>query len=66
MYQLIVKPLAIEMAQEAYDWYNEQQPGLGDIFLQELEKGFDKLESWPDAYSKIRKDYRQLVLRKFP
>ena len=54
------------MAQEAYDWYDEQQPGLGDLFLQELEKGFEKLESWPEAYNKIRKDYRQLVLHTFP
>jgi plasmid stabilization system protein ParE len=66
MYQLIIKPGAVEMAREAYDWYNEQQPGLGDTFLQELEKGFEKLESWADAYSKIKKNYRQLVLRTFP
>jgi plasmid stabilization system protein ParE len=66
MYQLIIKPLAGEMAQEAYDWYNEQQPGLGEVFLEELAKGLDKLESWPEVYSKIRKDYRQLVLHRFP
>jgi hypothetical protein len=54
------------MAQEAYDWYNGQQLGLGDLFLQELENGFDKLESRPEAYNKIRKDYRQLVLHTFP
>jgi hypothetical protein len=32
MPQLIVKPRAIKMAQEAYDWYEEQQQGLGELF----------------------------------
>src|ERR1700744_1146386 len=66
MYPLIIKPEAIEMAKEAYEWYNEQQPGLGDLFLNELESCLDKLESWPLAYSKIKKNYRQLVLQTFP
>lgn len=54
------------MAKEAYEWYDEQQPGLGDLFLQELESCYDKLESWPIIYSKIKKNYRQLVLHTFP
>jgi hypothetical protein len=54
------------MAKEAYEWYNEQQPGLGDLFLDELESCFDKLELWPLAYGKIKKNYRQLVLQTFP
>jgi hypothetical protein len=54
------------MAKEAYDWYNEQQAGLGDVFLNELENGYDKLESWPDAYQKIKNNYRHLVLHTFP
>lgn len=54
------------MAKEAYEWYNEQQEGLGDLFLTELESSYDKLESWPTAYSKIKRNYRQLVLHTFP
>jgi plasmid stabilization system protein ParE len=66
MYPLIIKPKAISMAKEAYEWYNEQQEGLGDLFLTELESCYDKLESWPTAYSKIKRNYRQLVLHTFP
>ena len=66
MYSLIIKPKATEMAKEAYDWYNEQQAGLGEIFLQELRKSYYKLESWPDAYTKIKKNYRQIILHTFP
>jgi hypothetical protein len=66
MYQLVIKPKAIEMAKEAYEWYEEQQPGLGNLFLHELEGCYDKLESWPIIYNKIKKNYRQLFLHTFP
>jgi len=54
------------MAKEAYEWYNEQQAGLGDLFLDELESCYDKLESWPTVYTKIKRDFRQAVLHTFP
>jgi plasmid stabilization system protein ParE len=66
MYRLIVKPHAIEMAKEAYQWYEEQQTGLGDIFLHEIENCYDKIEVWPSSYAKIKKNYRQIILRTFP
>ena len=65
-HNLIIKPRAVEMAQEAFDWYEEQQAGLGDLFLAELENGFDKLETWPSSYAIIKKNYRQFILRTFP
>lgn len=54
------------MVQEAFNWYEEQQAGLGDLFLAELENGFDKLEIWPLSYTIIKKNYRQFILRTFP
>jgi len=66
MYQLVIKPRAIKMAQVAYEWYDEQQAGLGDLFLDELESHYDRLEEFPLAYSKIKKNFRQAVLHKFP
>jgi len=54
------------MAQEAFDWYEQQQAGLGDLFLTELENGFDNMETWPSSYSIIKKNYRQFILRTFP
>jgi len=66
MYQLILKPRAINMAKEAYGWYEEKQTGLGGIFLSELYSCYDKIESWPTAYTKIKKDFRHIVLKTFP
>ncbi len=66
MYQIVIKPKAIEMAKEAYEWYNEQQPGLGERFLSELDTCYDRLELSPVSYKKIKKNYRQFVLHTFP
>ena len=66
MHQVILRPRAIKMAKDAYDWYEEQQVGLGDLFFDELENAYDKLELWPSLYIKVKKDFQQLILRKFP
>ncbi|MGZ3874174.1 MAG: type II toxin-antitoxin system RelE/ParE family toxin [Mucilaginibacter sp.] len=66
MYNLIIKRRAIEMAQEAYDWYEEQQEGLGGLFLQELDNCFSKAEKFPLGYARIRKNFRQIILANFP
>lgn len=54
------------MAKEAYQWYNEQQQGLGESFLDELEGCYDKIEVWPASYAKIKKNFRQVILKTFP
>ena len=66
MHQIVIKPRAIEMIKEAYDWYELQQPGLGDLFLKDIESCYDKLEANPVSYAKIRKNFRQILLKTFP
>ncbi len=66
MYQLVIKPRAIQMAKDAYEWYEEEQPGLGNLFLTELEISYDKIEAWPASYAKIKKNFRQAILKTFP
>ena len=66
MHRLVIKPRAIGMAKNAYDWYEEQQPGLGDLFLHELQNCYDKVEIWPVSYAKIKKNFRQIILKTFP
>ena len=66
MYALIIKPNAIDMAKEAYQWYEEQQSGLGDSFMIELDSCYDKLEISPISYTKIKKHFRHILLKKFP
>jgi hypothetical protein len=66
MYTIQIKPVAVQMAKDAYDWYEEQKEGLGNLFLSELSRCYTKLEKNPLFYQKLKKNYRHLVLNKFP
>jgi len=66
MHNLIIKQRAHVMMQEAFDWYEQQKPGLGELFITELNTYFNKLKSNPGFYGKIYKNFRQVVLKKFP
>jgi len=66
MHIIQLKPAAILMAKDAYDWYEEQKIGLGDLFLAELSRCYSKLEKNPLHYQKLKNNYRHLVLDKFP
>jgi toxin ParE1/3/4 len=39
---------------------------LGDLFLSEVEICYDKIEQQPVLYAKINKNFRQIILRRFP
>ncbi len=66
MYSLIIKPRAILMTKDAYDWYEEQKPGLGEEFLDELDGIYNKLSSHPEYFGKVKKNFRQAALKRFP
>lgn len=54
------------MAKDAYEWYEAQKKGLGEEFLQELETFYLKLQSHPEYFHKIKKNFRQIALNRFP
>ena len=66
MYHLILKPWAVLMTKEAYEWYEKQKQGLGEEFLEELDSCYDKLQAHPEYFGKIRKNFRQAALKRFP
>ncbi len=66
MFHLVVKHSAREMLNDAYWWYEEQLPGLGERFLNEIEHSFTKLANAPYSYSLLQENYRQLILKRFP
>ena len=43
MFQIIVKAEVRNMLNEIYHWYEEQVPGLGERFLDEMDIGLIKL-----------------------
>ena len=63
---LIILPEAELDIIEAYEWYEEQQPGLGDEFLQCVDACFKSIQRHPRAYQIVYKDYRRALVRRFP
>ncbi len=54
------------MQKEAYDWYELQKVGLGELFLEDLADKFHKIEVNPTVFGKREGDYRHIALKKFP
>lgn len=65
-YTVVLQPGAGEDVDNAYEWYEYQQSGLGSLFLNELESFYHKLEFNPQVFGKLTNRYRQAVLKRFP
>jgi plasmid stabilization system protein ParE len=51
---------------ESYDYYEEQQIGLGDRFRQNLEDSIDYIQKYPHHFERVKEDIRQTLVPKFP
>jgi hypothetical protein len=47
-------------------WYDEQEPRLGDLFLDEVEFAVARILQFSTAFPEIRPRIRRCLLRKFP
>ena len=67
-YNLIITEIAELHALEAAIYYEEQQIGLSERFLSELEDVYKKIAEHPQYYSYIslQEVYRDISLDKFP
>lgn len=64
---LITEPDAKEEIQEAYDYYESKQIGLGNEFLEHLERYYETLKTEIPSFQLKRKpSYRELPLSGFP
>jgi hypothetical protein len=52
-YKIVVKQQARDDADEAYNHYEDQKIGLGDDFLDEVEKKYKKIQEKPHNYGYI-------------
>jgi len=66
MFSIVIKPTVRLRLNEAYWWYEEQLPGLGERFLEEIDGAFEKLKLTPHSYSFLQENYRHLILKHFP
>ncbi len=64
-YEIFIEPLALQDIQQAIDYYDEQQIGLGDTFEEILDNHFTSIEINP--FFQIRYDnVHCLPIKKYP
>jgi toxin ParE1/3/4 len=63
---LRVAPAAARDIVRAYDWYEEQRPGLGEQYRAELNVAFALLQQFSEAGPAVHRELRRLLVRRFP
>ena len=58
--------IAEEDIKSAYDWYEDQQRGLGDSFIDEVDLAFDQILNSPKNYQERYKKSRINFTARFP
>lgn len=66
MFQIIYKPLAQLEASEAFQWYAQAHIGMGNAFLDELERTNGFISNNPHLYSCVEAEIRRANLNRFP
>jgi plasmid stabilization system protein ParE len=63
----LLHPLAVEDYKEAYAWYEDQQPGLGERFIKAVRYKIEEIIQHPETYgSRDRKAFREVRIDFFP
>ncbi len=58
--------LAEEELNEAVSYYNVHSPGLGNIFLEEMEYTINQICEYPESAPLINRIVRKKLVRRFP
>lgn len=64
--ELVIRPEAEAEMREAFLWYDEWLPGLGEAFLSELDRELAGILAHPERHATIRRNIRRALLRRFP
>jgi ParE toxin of type II toxin-antitoxin system, parDE len=64
-YVLVFRLEARNELEKAYSWYESQQPGLGDDFLEQAEAALDRTCQMPESYPVVYRDVRRSIVRRF-
>jgi plasmid stabilization system protein ParE len=50
----------------AFDWYEQQRPGLGVDFVTQVQAVLDRISATPELYAQVFQDVRRAVVQRFP
>ncbi len=65
-YRLVAEPRVDLDVGATYQWYENEQPGLGPEFLDQLRAVYDRIAAGPFQYQDLRSGIRRALLRRFP
>jgi plasmid stabilization system protein ParE len=65
-YEFVLMDEAESDLDEAFIWYELQRPGLGIIFIEDVEKVFQFIEQNPVASERIYQKIHRKVVKRFP
>jgi toxin ParE1/3/4 len=63
---LTLRALARAEFDEAFNWYEERQPGLGVWFVGRVHGVFDRIVESPELYPRVHGDVRRAVVSRTP
>lgn len=66
MLRLIIKPYAEADVKEAVTWYQNIREGLGDDFIEALQKKIIAIQNNPDHFQLVHKSIRRALTERFP
>lgn len=64
--QIVIRPLAEADIEEAHDWYERKQSGIGKVFVSQVDEALEKLRRSPDLGVVVYKHLRRLAVDRFP
>jgi toxin ParE1/3/4 len=65
-YRLVAEPAADAEVEAVFSWYENESPGLGLEFLDELRAAYGRIVDGPLKYRDLRSGIRRVLLRRFP
>lgn len=63
---VVLRRRAQKELDDSAEWYENQQPGLGTDFVDEVQAVFDTISNQPDRYPVAHRDIREAPVAHFP
>lgn len=63
---ITLRPGAEADLDDAYLWYEERLPGLGEVFLRSVDACLARIQRYPEAFPEVHSLIRRAPLSRFP
>ena len=64
--ELVFAPEAENDLSEAYAWYQDRRPGLGEEFLSSVDVSLQNIRRTPEGCAYAHETFRRCLVRRFP